>query len=174
MQKKDQPSETEASVGAVTMKALAKAITRRTLLKGALVTAPLLLAGPTLWLPRKAAAAGHFGPSTTTEPYLVPSVSGVELTAILTVGDSIGGYRMVGIPDGLGAFHSHGHEFTLLMNHELGGTSGIVRRHGSKGAFVSQWVIDHKYLKVIEGQDFTQSANNVFSWDPATITCEGR
>ena len=168
MQKKDQSSETEASVGAATMKALTKPITRRTLLKGALVTAPLLLAGPTLWLPRKAAAAGHFGPSTTTEPYLVPSVSGVELTAILTVGDSIGGYRMVGIPDGLGAFHSHGHEFTLLMNHELGGTSGVVRRHGSKGAFVSQWVIDRKTLKVLEGQDFTQSANYVFSWDPAT------
>ena len=168
MQKKDQPSETEAGVAASIAKVLTKPIARRTLLKGALVTAPLLLAGPTLWLPRKAAAAGHFGPSTTTEPYLVPSVSGVELTAILTVGDSIGGYRMVGIPDGLGAFHSHGQEFTLLMNHELGGTSGIVRRHGSKGAFVSQWVIDRKTLKVLEGQDFTQSANNVFSWDPAT------
>ena len=121
------------------------------------------------------------GPSSSQSPYLLRARPGVVTVSLLTVGDSVNlkpdgitPYRMVGIPDGLGAFHSHGHEFTLLMNHELGGTSGVVRRHGSKGAFVSQWVIDHKYLKVIEGQDFTQSANNVFSWDPATITCEGR
>jgi hypothetical protein len=147
--------------------ALSKMLGRRTFLKGALATAPLLL-GPTLLLPRKAAAANQLGPSTTTEAYLVPSLPGVELIPILTVGDSIGGYRLVGIPDGLGTFHSQGNEFTLLMNHELGGTAGSVRAHGSIGAFVSRWDIDRKTLKVLHGQDFTQSPSDVYTWDPAT------
>jgi hypothetical protein len=31
--------------------------------------------------------------------------------------------------------------FTVLMNHELGGSSGVVRAHGARGAFVSKWTI---------------------------------
>ena len=54
------------------------------------------------------------------------------------------------------------------MNHELGGTAGIVRAHGSKGAFVSEWTIDRKSLRVLGGQDFSPSANHVHTWDPAT------
>jgi hypothetical protein len=71
----------------------------------------------------------------------------VRTVPILTVGDSIHGYRMVGIPDGLGAFNSDRHDFTLIMNHELLGTSGIARAHGSKGAFVSRWKIDRRTLE---------------------------
>jgi len=168
MKKKDEPNERETTAGQSIAGTLSRPVTRRTLIKAALASAPLLIVGPTLLLPRKAAAAKNFGPSTTTEPYLVPSIPGVELRSILTVGDSIGGYRLVGIPDGLGAFRSHGNEFTLLMNHELGGTAGIVRAHGSKGAFVSQWTIDRKSLKVLSGQDFTQSPSDVYTWDAAT------
>src|SRR5262245_41524230 len=94
---------------------------RRNFLKGALAT-PVVLAGATVLAPREAAAQGtDKGPSTTTEPYLAPSIKGAKVVSILTVGDSVGGYRMVGIPDGLGAFKSGHKEFTLLMNHELGG-----------------------------------------------------
>jgi len=137
-------------------------IRRRSFLKGALATAPLLLTGPALLRP--GAARAVTGPSTTADPYLVPSVAGVQLVPILTVGDSIGGYRMVGIPDGLGAFRT-GHTFTLLMNHELGGTVGIVRGHGSQGAFVSRWTIDAHTLEVRKGEDHTPSAAKVFTWD---------
>ncbi|HKY09651.1 MAG TPA: phytase [Candidatus Binatia bacterium] len=144
-----------------------KSFGRRTFLKGALAAAPLLVAGPTLLLPRKTAAARNFGPSTATEAYMVPNMPGVDVRAILTVGDSVGNYRMVGIPDGLGAF-SHGNQFTLLMNHELGGSAGAVRGHGSRGAFVSSWTIDRKSLKVLKGQDLATSATNVHTWDPAT------
>src|SRR5262245_36151068 len=72
---------------------------RRAFLKGALATAPLLIAGPTLLLPKKTHAApeSSIGSSTTTEPYLIPSVPGVKFVSILTVGDAIDGYRMVGI-----------------------------------------------------------------------------
>lgn len=57
------------------------------------------------------------------------------------VGDSAAnGYRLVGIPDGLGAFDNGDGTITLLVNHELGSTKGVVRSHGSKGAFVSKWI----------------------------------
>jgi hypothetical protein len=145
---------------------------RRAFLKGALTGAPLLIAGPTILTLRKSSATGSFGnsmgPSTTTEPYLVPSQPGVMFVSILTVGDTIDSYRMVGLPDGLGAFESGRGDFTLLMNHELVANVGVVRPHGSKGAFVSQWTIDSRTLKVKKGKDFSQSPNDVYTWDPAT------
>ena len=75
-------------------------------------------------------------------------------TSVLTVGDAAdNGYRMVGIPDGMGAYDNGDGTVTLLMNPELGATSGIVRDHGAAGAFVSKWVIDKRTLEVKEGDD---------------------
>ena len=107
------------------------------------------------------------GPSTTTAPYLIAVEPNVTLTSIATVGDILGikagpastgqPYRMVGIPDGLGAFDNSDGTFTLLMNHELGQSAGqprgIVRDHGAKGAFVSQWIIDKSTLAVLDAKD---------------------
>jgi len=101
-------------------------LARRTFLKGALASAPVLAVGSSLLRPGPAFAS-DIGPSTKTEPYLIPSVPGVQLVSILTVGDAVGGYRMVGIPDGLGVYASGPHQFTLMMNHELTATSGIAR-----------------------------------------------
>jgi hypothetical protein len=152
------------------MKRGSRRLGRRSFLKGALATAPLLITGASILKPGGAQAQGRghgFSPVTTTDEYLLPSIPGVQTVAILTVGDSVGGYRMVGIPDGLGAYNSDGHHFTLLMNHELVATVGIPRGHGSKGAFVSRWTIDRRTLEVVKGEDFTQSAQDVFLWDPA-------
>jgi len=111
------------------------------------------------------------GPSSSQSPYLVPILPGVSFTSLLTVGDSVNDrpdgtpYRMVGIPDGLGAFENEcDGTFTVLMNHELGDTAGIVRRHGAKGAFVSKWVIDQDTLEVLHGEDLIQ---RVARWTPA-------
>ena len=60
---------------------------RRAFLKGALATAPLLLTGPMILTPRKSHAddfnpkkfPGNMGPSTKTEPYMIPSTAGVEI-----------------------------------------------------------------------------------------------
>jgi hypothetical protein len=167
MKKTIQPEDNDPTVGEPVAQALSRPISRRTLLKGALASAPLLIS-PTLLLPRKASAAPNIGPSTTTEPYLVPTIPGVKFVSILTVGDSIGGYRMVGIPDGLGAFLSGRGLFTLLMDHEItngANVSGIQRAHGSNGAFVSRWTIDQRTLKVLKGQDLTPSSQHVFLWD---------
>jgi len=138
---------------------------RRSFLKGALAT-PVLIAGSAAMAPAKAhGSSTATGPSTSTEPYMLPSITGAKTVSILTVGDSIGGYRMVGIPDGLGAFRSGHGDFTLLMSHELGATVGAVRAHGSTGAFVSRWRIDADSLRVEQGQDLTPSPTKVFTWN---------
>src|SRR4051812_29045806 len=144
---------------------------RRSFLKVAAATPPLVIAGSTVALaPKEARAAATFmSPSTRIDPYLQPSIAGVKTVSILTVGDSVGGYRMVGIPDGLGPFASGHDEFTLLMNHELTATPpsgpGVVRAHGSTGAFVSRWTIDARTLRVKKGQDHTPSPSKLFLWD---------
>ena len=95
-------------------------------------------------------------------PYIIPTDVAVTTQAILTTGDSVGGYRMAGIPDGLGAFDNGDGTFTLLMNHELGNGVGVTRAHGAKGAFVSEWVINKSDLSVVSGRDLMQT---VYGWD---------
>jgi Ca2+-binding RTX toxin-like protein len=115
------------------------------------------------------------GPSTSQTPYLVPTVEGVTFTSILSAGDAVAGstrvggapYRMAGIPDGLGAFDNGDGTFTVLMNHELPPTSGVVRAHGSTGAFVSRLVVDKNTLAVTSASDL---ATSVFSFNVATQT----
>jgi Alkaline phosphatase PhoX len=93
------------------------------------------------------------GPSSSQSPYLVRTEPGVVTKSILTTGDSVGGYRMAGIPDGLGAFDNGDGTFTVLMNHEIASNLGIVRAHGARGAFVSRWVVDTDTLEVLQGED---------------------
>jgi hypothetical protein len=104
--------------------------------------------------------------------YLVPVAAGVTAQAILSVGDAVGvkpdgvtPYRMVGIPDGLGAFDNNDGTFTLLANQELGAGTGVARAHGGNGAFVSRWRIRKSDLGVVAGQDLIQS---VQFWNTAT------
>jgi hypothetical protein len=111
----------------------------------------------------------------TLEPaYVVASAPSVQITPLVTVGDTVADnygaddladYRMVGIPDGLGAFDNGDGTFTVVMNHEIGNTQGIVRDHGSKGSFVSRWVIDKNSLEVLEGDDLIKT---VYVWDSGT------
>jgi MYXO-CTERM domain-containing protein len=116
------------------------------------------------------AGAQVTGPSTNTSPYVLPSIPGVTTTSIFTVGtgDTIGGYRMVGIPDGLGAFDNGDGSFTLTMNHELGNTAGIQRAHGQTGAFVSRWTIGSN-LAVLSGRDLNTSAADAFEYTGAGV-----
>ncbi|MGE3106778.1 MAG: alkaline phosphatase PhoX [Phycisphaerales bacterium] len=122
------------------------------------ITAPILLAF--------AANAQFVGPSTTTQPYVLPVSgygNGITTTSILTVGDVIGGYTMVGIPDGLGALANGNGTFDLVMNHELGSTAGVVRAHGQTGAFVSRWNIASD-LTVNSGRDHNTSPSDAYEW----------
>jgi len=100
-----------------------------------------------------AARGAEQGPSSSQSPYLVRTTPGIVTKSVLTTGDSVGGYRMAGIPDGLGAYDNGDGTFTVLMNHELASNLGVVRAHGGKGAFVSKWTIDKETLAVLHGED---------------------
>lgn len=120
------------------------------------------------------ATASHAatGPSSSQTPYVTPTAAGVSVTSVLTVGDAAGnGYKMVGIPDGLGAYDNGDNTFTVLMNHELGATVGTTRAHGAKGAFVSEWKINKSTLQVISGNDLATQhlvSNGAGGWTAAT------
>jgi hypothetical protein len=110
-----------------------------------------------------AAPGTETGPSSSQSPYLLPAASGIVTRSILTVGDSVNTkpdgttpYRMVGIPDGLGAFANGDGTFTVLMNHELGSSQGEVRAHGARGAFISKWTVRTSDLAVVTGEDLIQ------------------
>ena len=60
------------------------------------------------------------GFKTAKPPYLVPMVPTATVDPILSTGDTVGGYQMTGIPDGLGAFKTGGDTLQVYMNHELG------------------------------------------------------
>ena len=148
---------------------LSGVVSRRMLLRGGLSAAGALLLQGTIGTGARAAhAAVQSGPGTTVMPYLLPSRAGVDVTALLTVRDrpADNGYRMVGIPDGLGLIPG-GDRFTVLMNHELGATVGAARKHGSEGAFVSKWTIEKPSLKVVAGEDLVASPTSIYRWDAA-------
>jgi hypothetical protein len=121
--------------------------------------------------PTQAAQPGLVGGVfSSAKPYLLPAAASVKVKAILTAGDAVGTkpdgtpYRMVGIPDGTGAFDNGDGTFTYLVNHEIPG-SGIARAHGGKGAFVSKWTIRKADLAVLKGEDL---GKQVVLWNAST------
>src|SRR5262245_12367578 len=110
-----------------------------------------------------AASGAEQGPSSSQSPFLVRATPGVVTKSILSTGDSVGGYRMAGIPDGLGAYDNGDGTFTVLMNHEHNNAEGVAHTHNAslgaagKGAFVSKWVIDKHTLTVSIGGDMMQT-----------------
>ncbi len=133
-------------------------------------------------LSASAAFAQTIGPSTSQPTYIVPVAAGVETVAILTVGDTVNGYKMVGIPDGMGAYDNGNGTFTLLMNHEIGTTAppnpqplGVVRAHGQAGAFVSEWNINKtaNNLVVNSGKDFANTVQVTTGTNLMLRLCSG-
>lgn len=111
------------------------------------------------------------GPSSSQTSYLTPTAPGWSATSLLTVGDSIGGYLMIGIPDGLGAYSNGNGTMTVLANHEIGNnfTTGVLqgtnRAHGIAGGSVSKWVINTSTWQVVSGGDFVTSPTKQMMWD---------
>lgn len=117
------------------------------------------------------------GPSTGSTPYVLPVLPGMETISLITVDntgtradDTVpksggGTYRMVGIPDGMGAFDNGDGTFTLLVNHELSSGQGIARDHGGIGTFVSKWTVFKNSLTVFAGDDLMKQ---VYGWNTTT------
>lgn len=131
--------------------------------------------GACLALAALAAQAQSFtGPQSSQTPYIVPVAPGWEVTSLLSVGDNARdvAYRLVGIPDGMGAlpgrFAENGEYIddrsylTIFLSHELGPSSGAVRTHAQTGAFVSQWTMHLNSKAVVRGQDLI---NRVMTWN---------
>lgn len=94
------------------------------------------------------------------------TASGWAVRPLISVGQSVNnGYRMTGIPDGMGAFDNGDGTFTLLVNHEIAADKGKVVTHGAKGAFVSSWRIDVETLQPLSGHDLIKT---VHLWDAKT------
>lgn len=119
-------------------------------------------------------AQSYTGPQSSQTPYIVPTAPGWEVTSLVTVGDSAKEvpYRMVGIPDGMGALPGKFAEngtyvadrafMTIFLSHELGATAGIPRAHGATGAFVSQWTMHLNSKQMMWGEDLI---TKVMGWD---------
>ncbi len=92
------------------------------------------------------------------QAWLKPITNAWKVTPLLNVGDSIGAknYRMVGIPDGLGALDNGDGTLSIYMNHEIGKDQGKSRRHYGRGGFVSHWTLDVATLKITAGEDLIQ------------------
>ncbi|WP_225205804.1 alkaline phosphatase PhoX [Novosphingobium huizhouense] len=105
------------------------------------------------------------GPSTTTNPYLLALEPNVTITSIITTGDSLSGSTsgvFGGVPDGLGAFDNGDGTVTVLVNHEIGATAGVLRDHGAIGSYVDRLVIDKASLQVLSGDD---AMKQVYLWN---------
>ncbi|MEZ5713527.1 MAG: type I secretion C-terminal target domain-containing protein [Sphingobium sp.] len=106
------------------------------------------------------------GPSSSLSPYLLGAEPNVHFTSIITVGDPLspGGTTGIfgGIPDGMGAFDNGDGTITVIMNHELSAGVGVVRDHGTTGAYIDRLVIDKNTLAVVSGDDAVQTVN---TWD---------
>ncbi len=122
--------------------------------------------------PRISLADTVTGPDSTRPPYVEPTESEVNTYSILSGGNTVNGYRLVGIPDGLGVLDNGDQTFSVFMHHELPETNGIARDHGGIGAFISEWVITRPGhpdgdFKVLSGDDLIKT---VKVWNPGTRT----
>ncbi|MDZ4829412.1 MAG: hypothetical protein SGJ09_04335 [Phycisphaerae bacterium] len=102
----------------------------------------------------------HTGPSSSADPYVrgTPGSPVRDIVSILTVGDSVNGYTLLGIPDGMGDYSNGDGTFSLLVAHEHQPTAnGVQHSHQpagfAGGAFVSKWVIDESTFAVSNGTD---------------------
>jgi hypothetical protein len=115
------------------------------------------------------------GYSTTAPAYLRPVAVGVSTTPLLTTGDVVDRtgvasqqYRMVGIPDGLGAYRDATGNVQLFMNQELTKSTTsepLANAAAYAGAFVSRFTLsptgggplsgDLAYQTVVRGTDPT-------------------
>ena len=103
-----------------------------------------------------AAATLAAGASAAIDPsvarYAVPLVPEYDTVRLLSVGDTVPEtsdpareYRMVGLPDGLGAHENPDGTVSVYMNHELGSSvvaEPFVGGPASRGSYVSVWRLD--------------------------------
>ena len=92
--------------------------------------------------------------------YMEPVASGVSLDPYATAGDSIGGYLIGGIPDGMGVIPVNG-KLRVLTNHEWSNSNPIAAGRASTegltfASYVSEMHYDLGKKEIVAGKDFMQ------------------
>lgn len=115
--------------------------------------------------------------STTTNPYVVPTLSTVRTISLLTTGDKVGlksdgktPWLFTGVPDGLGAYDNGDGTATVLVGHELTATEGVVRADGAKGSTIDKLIINKSTLSVTSASDLITQE---YLWDAAANAGKG-
>ena len=130
---------------------------------------------PTLTLNNVRGSAGldHTGPSSSRPPFQEAIDPGYAIISLMSVGDTVNNkadgvtpHRLVGLLDGLGAFDNGNGTFTVLANHEINANLGVIRAHGSNGAFVSKIIIAKSNLTVLNVSDL---ATNIQIWNGSSF-----
>lgn len=133
-----------------------------------------------------AGAPVNIEPSTTQGPYAIPTHPGVTIDPLFTVGETTtlstgsvpDGYRLTGIPDGMGAYQDELGMLHVFMNHEFGDsrlqpgrnpihTIPVVGEAGFKGAYVTEIILDPQTGAVISAD---QAFDQAMRWNPETQT----
>jgi hypothetical protein len=115
------------------------------------------------------------GPSSSQSAYLLPRADDVQITALITTGDSVPGavradgsaWRFGGVPDGIGAFSNPDGSVTVLVGHEFTSAEGLVHALGAKGAYVDALTIDPNTLQVLAAHELGTSLH---LYDPTSGT----
>ena len=89
-----------------------------------------------------------------------PVAAGVSLDPFATAGDSIGGYLIGGIPDGMGVIPVNG-KLRVVTNHEWSNANPIAAARASTagmttGSYVSEMHYDLKKKAIVAGKDFME------------------
>ena len=92
--------------------------------------------------------------------YMKAVGAGVSLEVFATAGDSIDGYLIGGVPDGMGVIPS-GNKLRVITNHEWSNANAIASQRltangGGSGSYISEMHYDLKSKKIVAGKDFME------------------
>ena len=82
---------------------------------------------------------------------LAPVAPGVEVQPLLTVGDTVGGYKFESIPDGISVDKQKGHEADVYVNHETSLVPFPAARSDFTNALLSKLTLDRKTGGTLSG-----------------------
>ena len=126
----------------------------------------------------------NYPPSTDQLPYAIPDGFGFSTEPLYTVGETTtltstgaaGGYRLTGVPDGMGVYTDEQGLVHVFMNHEIGDskdqpdklpilTIPVVGEPGYRGAYVTEIILDPKTGNVVSAD---QAFDQAMYWNVGT------
>ncbi len=104
------------------------------------------------------------GYKTSNAPLVKVVAPGWTADPVLSVGDTVGGFQMAAIPDGLGAYDNGDGTFTVFMNHELSKAGGNL-----SDARVSKLIVDKATMSVVSAEYIIKGTEGYSRFCAATM-----